>query len=353
MGTRNLGAPRVLGGEGGEDTRPWAKAGESGIHEHELTAEISHPIPLVHGHDRRRSGLTQDKLQMTPAQRRDESFVSPANWPNPNNLRPKKGYGANMAQRALPEDGTGRDVEQSDAVPGYFGTVAPLESELGTHPAGRGLEAARLKGDGSVELELMDRHVIQLFALVENAVAGATHALVNADREAARNLVAADADIDDLYQALEASVQARLLDRPSDPAETHYLLAVLGMLPELERSGDLAEHVARRATRNLPAEMPARLRGYVQRMGEVACAMWHIAGDAFGGESPGATEQLESLDDEMDDLHVTFIAELVTAGIPVEVAIELALVGRFYERLGDHAVNLARRVPSRPRPITP
>ena len=59
------------------------------------------------------------------------------------------------------------------------------------------------------------------------------------------------------------------------------------MLPELERSGDLAEHVARRATRNLPAEMPARLRGYVQRMGEVACAMWHIAGDAYGGDCPG------------------------------------------------------------------
>jgi phosphate transport system protein len=99
--------------------------------------------------------------------------------------------------------------------------------------------------------------------------------------------------------------------------------------------------------------MPARLRGYVQRMGEVACAMWHIAADAFGGDVPGATRQLESLDDEMDDLHVTFIAELVAADTPVVVAIELALVGRFYERLGDHAVNLARRVPSRPWPIAP
>ena len=59
--------------------------------------------------------------------------------------------------------------------------------------------------------------MIQLFALVENAVAGATHALVSADREAARNLVAADADIDELYQDLEVSVQARLLDRPDGP----------------------------------------------------------------------------------------------------------------------------------------
>ena len=101
------------------------------------------------------------------------------------------------------------------------------------------------------------------------------------------------------------------------------------------------------------AEMPARLRGYVQRMGEVACAMWRIAADAFGGDVQSATERLVSLDDEMDDLHVTFIAELVAAETPVVVAIELALVARFYERLGDHAVNLARRVPSRPRPIVP
>jgi phosphate transport system protein len=193
--------------------------------------------------------------------------------------------------------------------------------------------------------------VIQLFALVENAVAGATHALVSADREAARALVAADADIDDLYRELESLVHARLLVGPVSPDETQYLLAVLGMLPELERSGDLAEHVARRATRNLPAEMPARLRGYVQRMGEVACEMWRMAADAYGGEMPSASERLESLDDEMDDLHVTFIAELVTAGTPVVVAIELALVGRFYERLGDHAVNLARRVPNRQLPV--
>jgi len=256
-----------------------------------------------------------------------------------------------MAQRALPDDTEhASDRGEATGAPLLSDTTEPAAGVLNLPVAEWGMGALRRRGEDPLDFALIDRHVIQLFALVENAVAGATHALVSADREAARNLVAADADIDDLYQQLESSVQARLLDRPSDPAEVQYLLAVLGMLPELERSGDLAEHVARRATRNLPAEMPARLRGYVQRMGEVACAMWHIAGDAYDGDSPGATEHLESLDDEMDDLHVTFIAELVAAGIPVEVAIELALVGRFYERLGDHAVNLARRVPNRLRP---
>jgi len=261
-----------------------------------------------------------------------------------------------MAQFALPDDHSG-DAERQDEADqssAPTGTATPV----GSHPDGRPgfdrkLSSGQPDGYDPADFALIDRHVIQLFALVENAVAGATHALVSADHEAARSLVAADADIDDLYQDLESSVQARLLDHPANPAEIQYLLAVLGMLPELERSGDLAEHVARRATRNLPAEMPARLRGYVQRMGEVACAMWRIAADAYGGDVPGATERLESLDDEMDDIHVRFIAELVATGTPIVVAIELALVGRFYERLGDHAVNLARRSPSRLRLIAP
>jgi phosphate transport system protein len=261
-----------------------------------------------------------------------------------------------MAGFVLHEDHPVRDDETEH--PAVQVPTAPPDFLAG--PAGGHLVSSEpsldlLRGDAQepADLATIERHMIRLFALVENAVAGATHALVSADHEAARNLVAADADIDSLYQDLEASVHERLLDRNTTSSETQYLLAVLGMLPELERRGDLAEHVARRATRNLPGEMPARLRGYVQRMGEVACAMWRITADAYGGDVPSAAEQLESLDDEMDDLHVSFIAELVASDTPVVVAIELALVGRFYERLGDHAVNLARRVPSRPRPIAP
>jgi phosphate transport system protein len=258
-----------------------------------------------------------------------------------------------MAQFALPESHPERDSTTRVPTPETTESGVGITEREPPAVLDRRLATIPTDGHAPTDFGLIDRHVIQLFALVENAVAGATHALVSADREAARILVAADADIDALYQELESSVHARLLDRPSDSTETQYLLAVLGMLPELERSGDLAEHVARRATRNLSAEMPARLRGYVQRMGEVACAMWRIAADAYAGDALGATERLESLDDEMDDLHVTFIAELVAGETPVVVAIELALVGRFYERLGDHAVNLTRRVPSRLRPMEP
>jgi phosphate transport system protein len=190
------------------------------------------------------------------------------------------------------------------------------------------------------------RRMIQMFAIVEEAVAGATHALLTGDREQARALVANDVALDKLYVELQDLVRDRVVAGGIGPAETTWLLSVLSMVPELERSGDLAEHVAQRATRNLPAEIPARMRGYLEHMGEVACAMWRMAADSYA-ERLASSERIDLLDDEMDDLHVQFIAEIAEGSVPVAVAIELALLGRFYERLGDHAVNLTRRVPIR------
>ena len=159
-----------------------------------------------------------------------------------------------MAQFALPDDHPLRDPERQDD-PDRTPAIKDAGSSSIRFPGERQersdqfLGAVRHEALDSIDFALIDRQVIQLFALVENALAGATHALVSADREAARTVVASDAEIDALYQELESYVRARLLDPPADPSDTQYLLAVLGMLPELERSGDLAEHVARRATR--------------------------------------------------------------------------------------------------------
>lgn len=190
----------------------------------------------------------------------------------------------------------------------------------------------------------IDRQVIQLFALVEEAVAGATHALLTGDREAAKELVAKDQALDDLYRDLESLVHEQVMAGGLSPNRKRWLLALLSMLPELERSGDLAEHVAQRAIRSLPGEMPARVRGLIEQIGELACRMWKMAADAYAERAEGA-EQIDLLDDQIDDLHVQLIAEIAGGSVAVPVAIELALVGRFYERLGDHAVNIARRVP--------
>jgi len=206
------------------------------------------------------------------------------------------------------------------------------------------LHATDDSAEVSESLERIDREMIRLFALVGEGVAGATDSLLSGDREAARSLADSDEIVDSLYKEVEQLTQRQLARRSTGPEELKYLVAVLRMLPELERSGDLAEHVSRRAVRGLGVELSPRARGLVEQMGEVACDMWRATADAYADRSPGVAEHLDSLDDEMDELHVTITAEIASGSMPLPVAIEAALVARFYERFGDHAVNLARRI---------
>jgi phosphate transport system protein len=190
----------------------------------------------------------------------------------------------------------------------------------------------------------IDRKFVQVFALVGEAIAGATHALLAGDRDAAKELVQRDELVDALIAEIGKMAQHRLVTGETTPDERRELVAVLRMLPDLDRNGDLAEHIARRAARGLGPEMSARSRGLVERMGEVAATIWRSTGDAFAERSPAGARFVDDLDDELDDLHVTLTAELVAGTMSLPVAIELAMVARFYERFGDHAVNLARRM---------
>jgi phosphate transport system protein len=192
----------------------------------------------------------------------------------------------------------------------------------------------------------VDRLFAQVFALVGEGIAGATHALLAGDREAAKVLVQRDDVIDQIIRDISHSVQLQLVHGETTADERKEMVAILRMLPDMERNGDLAEHIARRAARGLGAEMSARSRGLVERMGEVATTIWRSTADAFAERSANAATAIDDLDDELDDLHVTLTAEIVSGTMPLPVAIELAMVARFYERFGDHAVNLARRMSS-------
>jgi phosphate transport system protein len=190
----------------------------------------------------------------------------------------------------------------------------------------------------------VDRLFAQVFALVGEGIAGATHALLAGDREAAKQLMQRDELVDQIIHDISQSVQQQLVHGDTTAEERREYVAILRMLPDMERNGDLAEHIARRAARGLGAEMSARSRGLVERMGEVATTIWRSTADAFAERSASAATSIDDLDDELDDLHVTLTAELVAGTMPLPVAIELAMVARFYERFGDHAVNLARRM---------
>jgi len=185
---------------------------------------------------------------------------------------------------------------------------------------------------------------VRIFALVGEAIATATHALLANDRELAKRVVEQDVVIDDLVNELVTTAETLLLEGDQDNVDTRReLLTLLRVLPEVERNGDLAEHVARRAARGLGNEMSPRARGLIERMGEVASTIWREATDVIIDGKPEAVGAIEDIDDELDDLHVSLTAELTSGSMSVPVAVDVALMARFYERFGDHCVNLARR----------
>jgi phosphate transport system protein len=194
------------------------------------------------------------------------------------------------------------------------------------------------------DLEDLRPQVVQIFALVGEAIAGATHALLAGDRELAKRVVEKDIMIDELVNATVDTTEAQLLQNASLTSEDRrQLLTLLRILPEVERNGDLAEHIARRAARGLGNEMSPRSRGLIERMGEVASMIWREATDVIIDGKTEAVGAIEDIDDELDDLHVSLTAELTSGSMTLPVAVELALLARFYERFGDHCVNLARR----------
>ncbi len=189
----------------------------------------------------------------------------------------------------------------------------------------------------------IDHKVIQLFALVSEALARATHALLNGEAVLGQSVIDGDQAVDALTAEVELLIWDELQERPVQGDELRYLVGLLLIIPELERSADLAEHVAQRAVDHLGTYMSPRSRGIVQLMTEVANEMWQEAADAFG-ERNRVGERLEKADEEMDTLHERLTREVAAEEMPVTIAAQVTLLARFYERLGDHAVNLARRI---------
>ena len=191
----------------------------------------------------------------------------------------------------------------------------------------------------------IDAEVMRMFGLVADGITRATTGFVEGDVAAARQLVADDLLVNELQHRIETSVEARLTSGAAiDPGEARSMIAILRIVPELERTGDLVEHIALRTPQGLAAELPPRCRSLVEDMGQIATEMWHLATEAYAHPDPTAVDRLRRRDDSLDDLHVSLTAQLAASSISVAIAIEMGLVARFYERLGDHAVNVARRL---------
>jgi phosphate transport system protein len=194
------------------------------------------------------------------------------------------------------------------------------------------------------QLQSAEEKVVQLFALVAEDLSVATEALLSSDRDALTVISEREKTIDAVYREVEDLVNLQMARQEPVASDLRLLLAVLRIVPELERSHDLVVHIAEHATHSLGGELSPRSRGLVQTMGDTAGEMWNQALTAWYRRESRAADALSVRDEDLDGLHAALLAELASGKMSLPVAMEMTLVGRFYERLGDHAVNVARRV---------
>jgi len=194
------------------------------------------------------------------------------------------------------------------------------------------------------ELDDIEAKVIELFAMVAEDLPRATDALLNGNRDALRAVAEREQVIDALYPEIEGLANREIVLQAPVASDLRFLLSVLRIVPELERSHDLVMDIAHRAHHILSQDLSPRTRGLIAAMGQLVSDMWRAAVDSWYQRDRTVASALDARDEEMDDLHASLIAELAAGGMSIPVTMELTLVARSYERLAAHAVNIARRV---------
>ncbi len=182
---------------------------------------------------------------------------------------------------------------------------------------------------------------------VQTAVSRSTKALLTADAEVAERVISDDADVDAAREKVEARCFELLALQQPVASDLRMLVAALRMVADLERMGDLSVHVAKVARLRVPDRaIPDELVPTIERMAAVAERMVGEAASIIAERDVEGALALEESDEEMDQLRASSFRRMLADDWAhgVEPAVDIALLGRYYERIADHAVSLARRV---------
>ena len=197
------------------------------------------------------------------------------------------------------------------------------------------------------QLDSVFSDLAEICSEVETSVRLATQALLNGDAEGAEQVIAADAKIDAARERVEDTAFSLLSLQQPVAGDLRVVVSALRMVSELERMGDLSVHVAKIARLRVPdVAVPEEARPTVARMGEVAEDMVRRVAAVIIDKDVEAAIELGRDDEEMDRLRRGSFTQLLGDDWAhgVESAVDIALLGRYYERIADHAVSIARRV---------
>jgi phosphate transport system protein len=189
--------------------------------------------------------------------------------------------------------------------------------------------------------------LIEMSRLVGSAVSKATTALLDADLNAAESVIVGDEEVNALYKGIDESAVQLLARQQPVATDLRAILTGLRMSNDLERVGDYAVHIAKVAKRRHPnSVVPVALRPTMLEMGQAAARIAVKAGTVIATRDLTLAAQLLADDDTIDDLHKSLLQALLNRSndFGVEATIDLALVGRYYERLADHATSISHAV---------
>jgi phosphate transport system protein len=198
------------------------------------------------------------------------------------------------------------------------------------------------------EIDEIANDVVRLGAMAVQAVQAGTDALLEGDLTAAERLVANDLTLDALMHSIEARTFFLMARQQPMAVDLRMLVTVLRVIHELERTGDLMVNIVKATRRLYPYQLDPRIRGLLHQMREQASAQLTVAVEAFAKRDPARAAALGDMDDVMDDLQkdlfrAIFSLQVTDEGI-LQEAVQIALIGRYYERIADHAVNVGERV---------
>ena len=197
------------------------------------------------------------------------------------------------------------------------------------------------------ELEDITACLVEMSNSVGSAMSTATTALLDADVALADLVIAGDERIDAVRESIEERCFTLLARQQPVATDLRMITTAMRIVADLERMGDLAEHIAKVARMRFPEHaVPQEVRPIFLEAGHVAESLVTKAGTVIATRNVEKARELETDDDAMDRIHRGLFMELLSDSWPygVETAIDVTLLGRYYERFADHAVSVARRV---------
>jgi phosphate transport system protein len=197
------------------------------------------------------------------------------------------------------------------------------------------------------ELDAIQATLVTMGEMVSTAMSRSSEALLKADVKLAEQVISEDEKLDTIQHDLEARAINLMARQQPVAQDLRILVTSLRMSADLERMGDLCHHIAKLARMRYPeVAVPAELIKTIESMGTTAVKIIEKSTHVVKTQDLQAAIELETDDDEMDKLHRALFVALLDDSWShgIEAAIDMTLLGRYYERCADHAVSIARRV---------